>query len=113
VHIFNRRFEKEAGAQASAIICLYMLVVFACAMIICGVEGNKTGFDGAVFEVISAVGTVGLTTGITSQLHVVSKIVLILLMFFGRIGGFTLVLVFSGENKPVTMGRAAEHIIVG
>lgn len=113
VHLFNRRFEKEAGAQASAIICLYMLVVFATAMIICGVEGNKVGFDDAVFEVISAVGTVGLTTGITPQLHAVSKVVLILLMFFGRIGGFTLVLVFSGENKPVTMGRVPEHIIVG
>ncbi|MDE6075545.1 MAG: Trk family potassium uptake protein, partial [Clostridia bacterium] len=65
------------------------------------------------FEVVSAVGTVGLSQGITAGLHAVSKVLLILLMYFGRVGGFTLVLIFSGEKKPVSLSRVADKIIVG
>ena len=65
------------------------------------------------FEVVSAVGTVGLSQGITAGLHAASKVILVLLMFFGRVGGFTLVLIFSGEKKPVAISRVADKIIVG
>lgn len=125
VHLYRRRFEHDASAQASAILCLYLGIVITSIFAICAIEGAvftptaELLANGAVtygdicFEVVSAVGTVGLSTGITGGLHVISKIILILLMFFGRVGGFTLVLVFSGDKKPVNISRVAEHLIIG
>jgi trk system potassium uptake protein TrkH len=66
-----------------------------------------------MFEVVSAAGTVGLSQGITSQLHIVSKLILILLMYMGRVGGYTLILVFSNERKPVKISRVAGRLIIG
>ena len=52
-----------------------------------------------LYEAASAVGTVGLTLGITPDLHIISKLVLIVLMYLGRVGGLTLIYaVFSGRN---------------
>ncbi len=114
IHLYKRRFETDASHQAGAIVCLYVLVAVASTMLICAVESAPSVSLGAVsFEVVSAVGTVGLSQGITAQLHAFSKVVLILLMYFGRVGGFTLVLIFSGEKKPVALSRVADKIIVG
>ena len=66
-----------------------------------------------MFEVVSAIGTVGLSKGITESLSVFSKLVLIFLMFFGRVGGFTLILIFAGDKKPVAISRVAEKMIIG
>ena len=53
-----------------------------------------------LYEAASAVGTVGLTLGITPRLHVFSQVVLIILMYLGRVGGLTLIYaVSSGKNK--------------
>lgn len=113
IHLYKRRFETDASHQAGAIVCLYILVAVASTMLICAVEGVDMPLDKAAFEVVSAIGTVGLSQGITAGLHAFSKVVLILLMFFGRAGGFTLVLIFSGEKKPVSLSRVADKIIVG
>ncbi len=113
VQLFKRRFENDAAHQANAIFGLYILVTVISVFIICGVEGSNVPLDFVVFEVSSAVGTVGLSCGITAGLHAVSKLVLIVLMFIGRVGGFTLMLLFTGEKKPVAMSRVSEHIIVG
>lgn len=114
IHLYKRRFEADASHQAGAIFCLYILVAAASTMIISAVEGaGSAEVGGVIFEVVSAVGTVGLSHGITAGLHAVSKVILILLMFFGRVGGFTLVLIFSGEKKPVAISRVADKIIIG
>ncbi|MDE6690478.1 MAG: Trk family potassium uptake protein, partial [Clostridia bacterium] len=117
VHLYNRRFENDASHQAGAIVCIYILVTVLSTIIICAIEG--AGISGGVplekiaFEVVSAVGTVGLSQNLTASLHAASKVILILLMFFGRVGGFTLVLIFTGEKKPVSLSRVADKIIVG
>lgn len=117
VHLFNRRFENDASHQAGSIVCIYVVVFIISTLTICAIEGagigNAVSFENVAFEVVSAVGTVGLTQGITEKLHAVSQIILVLLMYFGRVGGFTLVLIFTGEKKPVTISRVAEHIIIG
>lgn len=113
IHLYERRFENDASSQASAIVCLYILVSAVCIFLICAVEGSAFALDEISFEVVSAIGTVGLSRGITRDLHAFSQIVLALLMFFGRVGGFTFVLIFSGEKKPVSISRVAEKIIIG
>lgn len=119
-HVFKRRFEDDAYPQAGVVVMLYVAAVLVSTIAICAIE-EAVAVDGAavgdasqiVFEVVSAVGTVGLSCGITAQLHLASRIILILLMFMGRVGGFTLILVFSNERKPVSISRVYEHVIIG
>lgn len=114
IHLYKRRFEGDASHQASAIVCLYVLLAVVSTMLICAIEGaTNASLGGVMFEVVSAIGTVGLSQGITAGLHAVSKVILILLMYFGRVGGFTLVLIFSGDKKPVSISRVADKIIIG
>ena len=66
-----------------------------------------------LFESASAIGTVGLTLGITPTLSSLSKIILIILMFFGRLGGLTLIYATLGEGKQQHYKYPVEKIIVG
>lgn len=117
VHLYNRRFENDASYQAGSIVCIYILMFVISTLTICAIEGAGIGgglsLENVAFEVVSALGTVGLSQGITEKLHVATKVILILLMYFGRVGGFTLVLIFTGEKKPVSLSRVADKIIVG
>lgn len=113
VHIFKRRFEKDAAVQACAVVCLYLFLIVASCIIILAAEGDAFTLEEVSFEVLSAVNTVGLSMGITAKLGIVSKLVLMLLMTLGRVGGFTFILLFAGEKKPVTISCVSEKIMVG
>ena len=66
-----------------------------------------------LFETASAIGTVGLTLGITPQLGLLSRLILIFLMFFGRVGGLTLIFAaLSGSSKHFSK-LPQEKITVG
>ena len=97
--------------QACSIVSIYMcLLIFAAIMI---VSLEAVTFSEAVFEVASAIGTVGLSTGITPNVGLISKTVLALLMFVGRIGGYSFVLVFATEKANPDMERPVEKVLVG
>lgn len=113
VHLFKRRFEKDAAVQACAVVCLYLFLIVASCIIILAAEGDAFTLEEVSFEVLSAVNTVGLSMGITAKLGIVSKLVLMLLMTLGRVGGFTFILLFAGEKKPVTISCVSEKIMVG
>ena len=66
-----------------------------------------------MFEVISAIGTVGLTLGITPLLTTASKLILALLMFAGRIGGLTFILTLSEREKQIPIERPVGKILIG
>ena len=80
-------------------------------MIMCAIE--PFGQTAIMFEIISAAGTVGLSQGITSDLCAVSKIILIVLMFGGRVGGFSLLMVFREKKKEAPLRRPVERILIG
>ena len=99
--------------QASAIVTVYLVAVILSTILL-------TAFDSvtlteALFEVSSAAGTVGLSKGITPMLSSASKILLMILMFGGRVGGLTLILVFW-EGRPhlnAPLKRPKERIMIG
>lgn len=113
INLFKRRFEADASHQASTIVCIYVLIAIASVMLISAVEGAAYTTDEVTFEVISAIATVGLSRGITASLMPFSKVVLVLLMFIGRVGGFTMMLVFASERKPVAISRVEDKVIIG
>ena len=98
VGAFGRRLEYPVIKNAATIAMLYFNLFFLGGIAISVYEGLPL-LD-CLYEAASAVGTVGLTLGITPGLHVFSQTVLIILMYLGRVGGLTLIYaVFSGRDK--------------
>ena len=111
VNIFKRRLSEQTLRQASAVCSIYLTAVVVCTMFICAVEPYS--MKQVLFEVSSAIGTVGLSTGITAALSAASKIVLMILMYAGRVGGLTLMLVLAEKRRQVSLVRPVEDILIG
>ena len=89
VQCFKRRISDETVRSAGAVLFMYLVLFFTSGIIISRVENLP--LLTCLFETSSAIGTVGLTLGITSGLSAVSRVILMILMFFGRVGGLTLI----------------------
>lgn len=109
-HIFNRRIEIQIIKNAMTIFVMYLNLFIIFGFIICKIE-NISLMD-ALFESASAIGTVGLTLGITTSLSSISKFLLIILMFLGRVGGLTFIyaMIPSLNYEP---GYISEKIAIG
>ena len=98
--IFNRRVDDGVVRNAITILMMYIILFFSGAIMISVVEGLS--LDICLYETASAIGTVGLTLGITPKLGLLSQCVLMVLMFFGRVGGLTLIYAaISGTGKKI------------
>ena len=111
VKCFNRRLEDSAIKNAAAILLLYVTLFVGFAIVISAVEGIP--LEKCLFETASAIGTVGLSLGITPTLGLVSRALLIVLMFFGRVGGLTLIFAAVSTSKPNVSKLPQEKITVG
>ena len=108
---FGRRIESGTVKTATTLFLMYFTLCFFSAAVISMVEDLPFGV--CVFETASAVGTVGLTLGITPGLGVTSQVILILLMFLGRVGGLTIIYAaLSGSTMKLTK-LPKESITVG
>lgn len=111
VECFDRRIADSAIKNASAILLMYIALFFFCGIVISEIEGMA--LMPCLFETASAIGTVGLSTGITTTLGIVSKLILIALMFFGRVGGLTIIFAtVSAAHKNMSQ-NPLEKITVG
>lgn len=108
---FNRRISDGTIKAASAIFLLYIALFAFSAIIISGTE-NLRLID-CLFETASAIGTVGLTTGITPMLKSSTKLVLAFLMFFGRVGCLTIIYAALPRTKNNPSRFPLDHINVG
>ena len=79
---------------------------------ICAIQPELT-LKQVMFETVSALSNVGMTLGITSALNIVSKVIITLLMYCGRVGILSLALVLAEKRDNVPVTRPAEDIIVG
>lgn len=87
--IYHRQINKENYLKAFTVLNFYTVAIFA-ALIILGFTDSNLLFIDLFFEIASAIATVGLSVGITSSLSVIGKIIIILLMFIGRLGPITI-----------------------
>ena len=85
---FRRRIPNESLHKATTIISLGLLFVIVITALICHIEPSFS-LSAVLFEVVSALGTVGLTVGITPSLSVASRLLIILTMYIGRLGPLT------------------------
>ena len=87
VECFNRRIDSSNVQTAAAVLMIYVTAFLFGGIFICIADG--VSLMAALFEAASAIATVGLTLGITPGLCTGSKIVLIIMMYLGRVGGLT------------------------
>ncbi len=109
--IFKRRITTEAIYGAVAVFMLDIMLAVLGSMSIAKIEHRA--FITALFESASAVGTVGLSMGMTPTLHTVSKYILIILMYTGRVGGLTLVFAAITRKSLGNRQYPADNIAVG
>lgn len=108
---YGRRIDDGTVKNASAILFMYVFFSMLSAIIISITDGIPMQMG--MFETFSAIGTVGLTLGITPTLSAVSRFVLILLMFFGRVGGLTIIYAAFSKKDASTLKYPMENITVG
>ena len=109
-HLYNRCVCDETLKNAATILLMYIGLFMCGGMVISSIE--HINLMDALFETGSAIGTVGLTLGITPGLGEVSRMILIGLMFFGRVGGLTLIYA-TLSGKRVESKYPQEKITVG
>lgn len=110
--IGKRSLDLSLVKQAMSLFAIYLILTMAAVMTICALEPECT-LSQVLFECCSAICTVGVTTGITPTLSTGSKIILILLMYAGRVGVLTLAGAMMSKRKVSLTSRPHEKILIG
>jgi potassium uptake TrkH family protein len=111
VEVGNKRIPTEVQRQALVVIALSLALVALGTIVLLAL--TDWGFDQVLFESVSAFGTVGLSTGITSSLPDAAKLALVLLMFAGRIGPLTFAAALAARSTTRLSRRPEERISLG
>ena len=111
VQFFGRRIECGVVKTAATVVTMYLALFFGGAIFISVYENLP--LSSCLYETASAVGTVGLTLGITPQLHIPSQMVLIMLMYLGRVGGLTLIYAALSGKRAETAKLPLDQIAGG
>lgn len=109
--ILGRRLDEGSIRKASAVLCIHLFAIVLAVLIIVSVQ--QLPVTDVTFEVVSAIGTVGMSTGITRNLVTASKVVLIFLMYCGRIGSMTFALSLRGHKVEPPVKEPVEQIMIG
>ncbi len=118
VTAFKRQYTRSSILRAMTLVFLSLTMVFVSFILVASFEKGKplATSDNVFFEVFSAFGTVGLSAGLTPTLEIGSKIIIILLMFFGRLGPITLFQLFQGDmdgEENIHYKRVNTDVIIG
>ena len=108
---FGRRIEDDIVRNAVSVFLLYLILFLLGGFMISRIEGLPVLT--CLFETASAIGTVGLTLGVTPTLSAASDLILILLMYFGRVGGLTLIFAALPAMSSGSSRFVPEKITVG
>ena len=110
-HIFGRRLEEDAVRRASNVAIISLTMAVTASITICYLQ--PLSMEDVVFEVFSAIGTVGMSTGITRELNTVSRIIIILLMYCGRIGSMAFALSLLERKRAARVRYSVEKVMIG
>jgi trk system potassium uptake protein TrkH len=111
VFVFKRKISDVTVRQAIAFFMFYLSVVTIATLFLSAIEPFH--LDQLLFEVVSAIGTVGLSLGVTADLTTASKLVITALMFIGRVGWLTLLFSLLGKHVEPPVDRVPEKILIG
>jgi len=110
-NIFGYSLERDMLRQATAIVMVYLTMAITAILLLCAME--PVTVKEAMFEVNSAIATVGSTLGITPYLGLGGRFLLILLMYVGRLGGLTFTLIFAHQRPEPPIDRPTGKLLIG
>lgn len=110
-NVFGRRIEDAAFRKASTVVATNLFMAVLASIAICALQPLSS--ESVIFEVVSAIGTVGMSAGITRELGCISRIIIILLMFCGRIGSLSFAMSFTEKRKVVPVQQPVEQVMLG
>ncbi len=110
INIFRRRLGNDQIRRAFVSGSLYVMMALGGLLVILGLQNLP--IRDVVLEVFSAIGTVGLSTGVTREMEALSRIVLIILMYSGRVGGLSVLAAVAAKKTP-KMKNPEGKIIIG
>ena len=111
INVANRRLESETIRKSFSFGGLYASFAFLGALSLLALENFP--FHDTIFEVLSAIGTVGLSRGITAALSGISKGILVSLMYVGRVGSLSVAMAFIEQKQARGLRNPVEKIIIG
>lgn len=111
VNVFGKRLSRAVHREAMTVVLLSVAVIVAATVLLLLMTDYST--EVLLFEVISAFGTVGLSTGITANLPPAGQVVLIVLMFIGRLGPITLGTAIALRDRRLTYELPKERPVIG
>jgi trk system potassium uptake protein TrkH len=112
INLFGRRLTEDVVKKANAVVVINLSLAMVAAVVIMTLQ-PMLRFEDVLFEVMSAIGTAGMTTGITRDLCVAAKLILIFLMYCGRLGSLSFALLFAQKKQQADVRQPQEKIIVG
>ena len=114
VQIFHRAIPAMIIRRAATMILLYGVLLWILTLLL-SITEHSLGVDmlDLLFEVASALGTVGLSTGVTDHLTIAGRWVIIIAMFVGRLGALSLLAALTFNARPVHYEYPAEPLVVG
>lgn len=110
-NIFGRRIETNTITKAAALLSTYLFFILAATLTICSIQDFPIG--DTLFEVVSAICTVGMSTGLTGSLNGISQIIIVFLMYIGRLGSLSFALSFTDHKKLTHIMQPVERINIG
>ncbi|MDW5472135.1 TrkH family potassium uptake protein [Staphylococcus equorum] len=113
IKAFNREIHTTDVQRSFAVFTMAGILTFAGTITILVVENGKISFLQAFFEVMSAFGTCGLSLGVTDDISGMSKVVLMILMFIGRVGLISFIIMIGGRREPDKYHYPKERIQIG
>ncbi|MCH5179866.1 MAG: Trk family potassium uptake protein [Erysipelotrichales bacterium] len=111
VTVMKQAIPNKIIKQSSALLLAYLSITILATIIISAAQPFT--LEETLFEVVSAIGTVGLTIGVTAKASVLTKIVLIILMYFGRLGAFTLFDLLFKDKTSEMLRKPEGKVLVG
>ncbi len=112
INVGNKRIDHSLVSQALAIFAACLMLIMIATLAICAIEPELPAMS-ALFESVSALTTAGLSLNVTGNLSIASKIILILLMYAGRVGILTLALALGAKRSAADIRKPMDTLMIG
>lgn len=112
INIFGRRLSNDIVNKALTVAMIYFMFVFVSVVLI-SVTNPVFTLSEVLFEVCSAIGTVGISCGVTGKANLFGQMLITLLMYCGRVGSMSFAMVFTEHKLPSAVVMPEEKIIIG
>lgn len=113
INIGKKRIDYSLLSQALAILAACLMMVMTGTLVICAIEPSSIGLKEILFECVSALSNAGLSMSVTPRLTAASRVIIIILMYAGRVGILTLALALGEKRTADEIRKPVDTLLIG